>query len=168
MDGKGEEKLQELDKDIKELTKQVEILEKELQELNRKENPQKLTFEDLIQELAGATAVALTISLSEEIWEIAVKLSWVHVLFIYLFILVVANIFVRYGNQKQWESQTLFGFIQLRLLTSAVLSFIVSLFVVLLLGIYPNVVNDFSNLFKVVILVSSFSLIGSLGLDMAK
>jgi len=162
------EELEKLDRDIKELTKHVELLEKELEELHHNSKPQKLTFEDIVQELAGATVVALTISLSEEIWDIAKKLSLLHILFVYLFVLFVANIFVRFGNRKQWEKQTILGFIQLRLLTSAFLSFLVSLLVVLLLGIYPNMVGDLNDLFKVVILVSSFSLIGSLGLDMAK
>jgi len=162
------EELEKLHRNIKELTREVKDLEKELKMLNQSSGPQKLSFEDIVQELAGATVVALTISLSEEIWDIAKKLSLVHILFVYLFVLLVANIFVRYGNQKQWVKQTLLGFIQLRLLTSAFLSLVVSLFVVVLLGIYPNMVGDLNDLFKVVILVSSFSLIGSLGLDMAK
>lgn len=160
--------MKKLDRDIRELTEQVKILEKELKELNKNTQPQKLNFEDIVQELAGATVVALTISLSEEIWTIATKLSLIHTLAIYLFVLVVANIFVRYGNRKQWEKQTVLGFIQLRLLTSVFLSLLVSFLVVLLLGIYPTMVGNFENLLKVVILVSSFSLIGSLGLDMAK
>jgi uncharacterized membrane protein len=45
---------------------------------------------------------------------------------------------------------------------------VVSAFIVLLLGIYPNFVEGWEDYLKLVLLVSSFSLVGSLGLDMAK
>jgi uncharacterized membrane protein len=162
------DKLAELNRDIKTLNRHLEILEREIEHLKEREQPHKLGLEDIFQELAGAVAVAFTMALSEEIWELAKKLDWWHILGIFLFILAVANFFVRYGNKKQWESQTVFGFIQLRLLTTAVLSLLVSAFVVVLLGVYPNVVNDFDNYLKVVLFVGSFSIIGGLGLDMAK
>ncbi len=167
-----EEKLEKLDRDIEELTEQVKLLEREIENLNRQmeaeTKPQKLSFDDLIQELAGAVVVALPISLSEEIWELATRLSIWHILLIYLFVLTVANLFVRFGNTRQWERQSVLKIFQLRLITSAVLSFLISAFVVSLLGIYPNFVDTYTDYLKVILLVSSFSLIGSLGLDMAK
>lgn len=150
------------------MERKVETIERELKELTERDKPSKITFSDLIQELAGALVVALPMALSEEIWELAQKLSFIHILGIYLFVLSLANLFVRYGNQRQWEKQQLFGFLQLRLLTSAVLSLIVSALVVAILGIYPTFVNGIENFVKVVFLVSSFSVIGSLGLDMAR
>jgi len=130
MNGRGdrnqreEDALKELDRDLKVLNHQLEVLEKELEELRKEGKPDKLHFEDIIQELAGAVVVALTMALSEEIWELATRLSFIHIVLIYLFVLVVANFFVRYGNQKQWARQSILGFIQLRLLTSAILSFV--------------------------------------------
>jgi len=162
------DKLEELDKDIKILNDQIEVLKKEIDQLVEENKPHKLGLDDLMQELAGAVAVALTMSLSEEIWELAQRLSWFHILTIFLFVLLVANFFVRYGNRKQWANQTVLGFFQLRLLTTAVFSLSVSAFVVALLGVYPNVVNDFTDYLKVVLFVASFSIIGGLGLDMAK
>ena len=157
-----------MEKNLESLNKKMELIEKELEILTERDKPAKLTPEDLVQEMAGALVVALTMSLSEEIWELAQKLSFFHIVGIYLFVLFVANLFVRYGNQKQWEQQSLMGFIQLRLLTSAVLSLIVSALVVAILGIYPTFVNGFENYLKVVLFLSSFSIIGSLGLDMAR
>ena len=174
MNGRGdrnqreEDALKELDRDLKVLNHQLEVLEKELEELRREGKPAKLHFEDIIQELAGAVVVALTMTLSEEIWELATRLSFIHIVIIYLFVLVVANFFVRYGNQKQWARQSILGFIQLRLLTSAILSLIVSAVVVILLGVYPTFVNDLTDYLKVVLFVAAFSTIGGLGLDMAR
>ncbi|NPB05457.1 MAG: DUF2391 family protein [Aquificae bacterium] len=156
--------------DLEKLTHRLEVLEREIEDLAEelKGRPRKLSFDDLVQELAGAVAVAIAVSLSEEIWELATRLSLLHALLVYLFVLLVANLFVRYGNPKQWARQTVLGFIQLRLLTSAAISFAVSALVVLLLGIYPAVVDEPLDYLKVVLLVSSLSLIGSLGLDLAK
>ncbi len=159
-----------MQKELNEIEKHLLEIEKELKKLDERteKKPSSLAFEDLIQELAGAVVVALTVSLSDELWDLASKLSFLHALFIYLFVLMVANLFVAYGNRKQWARQQLFGFLQLRLITSAVISFLVAAFIVAFLGIYPNFVPSFDDYFKLVLLVSSFSLIGSLGLDMAK
>ncbi len=163
-----EDKLEKLDKELETLNHQLEILEREIEELQRKNEPDKLHLDDIFQELAGAVVVALTMALSEEIWELATKLSFIHILFIYLFVLLVANFFIRYGNQRQWAKQTVLGFLQLRLITSAGLSLIVSAIVVVLLGVYPTFVDSFTDYLKVVLFVSAFSTIGSLGLDMAR
>jgi uncharacterized membrane protein len=165
--GKSKKEELNVERELLKLEKHLSYIEKELKKLE-KGNPQKLKFEDLVQEFVGAVVVALTISLSDEIWDLAQKLSFIHTLIIYLFVLIVANFFVAYGNKKGWQSQQIFGFLQLRLLTSALISFIVASFTVILLGIYPNFVENFDDYLKLVLLISSFSLIGSLGLDMAK
>jgi len=159
-----EEKRDELSR----LEKHLEEIERELRRIEEGEKPQKLKFEDVVQEFAGAVVVALTVSLSDEIWDLAQRLSLVHTLAVYLFVLLVANFFVAYGNRKGWAKQQVLGFLQLRLITSALISFVVSAFIVLLLGIYPNFVEGWEDYLKLVLLVSSFSLVGSLGLDMAK
>jgi len=155
-------------KELTNLERKVENIERELKSLTERDRPSKLTFNDLVQELVGALVVALPAALSEEIWELSQKLSPIHIFGIYLFVLVLVNIFVRYGNQKQWEKQSLLGFIQLRLLTSALLSLLVSAVTVALLGVYPNFVEGWDNYLKVVLFVSSFAVLGSLGLDMAR
>ena len=162
------EKLKRINENLETLNDRLKSLEKEIGKLREESTPRKLSLDDIFQELAGALVVALTMSLSEEMWQLAQKLSWLHVFFVFLFVLAVANFFVRYGNRKQWAKQTVLGFLQLRLLTSAVLSLTVSAFVVALLGIYPNFVSGIENYFKVVLFVASFSVIGSLGLDMAR
>ncbi len=162
------EKLNRMNESLEKLNDRLKSLEEEIEKLREESTPHKLSLDDLFQELAGALVVSLTASLSEEMWELAQKLSWLHISFVFLFVLVVANFFVRYGNRKQWAKQTVLGFIQLRLLTSAVLSLTVSAFVVALLGIYPTFVSGIENYFKVVLFVASFSVIGSLGLDMAR
>jgi len=153
---------------MKLLNKHIEELEKEIEKLQEDRKPHKLSLEDLFQEVAGAVAVAFTMSLSEEIWELSQKLSWWHILAIFFLILTVANFFVLYGNRKSWAKQQVLGFIQLRLLTTAVISIVIAAVVVLILGIYPTMVGSFQDYLKIVIFVASFSIIGGLGLDMAR
>jgi uncharacterized membrane protein len=162
------DKLKRLNENLENISDRLQHLEQELEKIVEENAPHKLSVDDLFQELAGALVVALTMALSEEIWELAQRLSWFHILCVFLFVLLVANYFVRYGNRKQWAKQTVLGFIQLRLLTTAVISLIVSAFVVALLGIYPTFVSGIENYFKVVLFVATFSVIGGLGLDMAR
>ncbi len=164
------DKPEELNEEIRNLERHILLIEEELKRIDERTRsvPSRLGFEDLVQELVGAVVVALTVSLSDEVWSLAQKISVPHALFIFLFVLAVANLFVAYGNKRQWARQQFFGFLQLRLLTSAVISFFVAAVVSLLLGIYPNFVDTPSDYAKLVLLVASFSLVGSLGLDMAK
>ncbi|MEO2153867.1 MAG: DUF2391 family protein [Aquificota bacterium] len=170
MDREEKQKLEQIDKHLEDIDKEIHLLAEKLEKLDRlvDKKPSRLGLDDLIQELAGAAVVALPVSLSDEIWELATRLSLLHVLLIYGFVLLVAYLFVAYGNTKDWQKQTVFKFLPLRLLTSSFLSFGVSALLILLLGIYPNFIDTFEGYIKTVLLVSSFSIIGSLGLDMAK
>jgi len=163
-----EQNPRDIGKDIELLNKHLETLERKIEEIKREREPHKLGFDDLIQELAGAVVVAFTMALSEEIWSLAQKISWLHVLGIFLFMLITANFFISYGNRKAWAKQQIFGFVQLRLLTTSVIALIVSALVILIIGIYPSMVESFEDYLKVVIFVAAFSIIGGLGLDMTK
>ena len=77
-------------------------------------------------------------------------------------------VFIRYSNLGNWKVQNLAGFLPLRLVTSFFISLLISAFALLILGIYPGIIDNTNWFVKTVILVTLFSVIGSIGLDAAK
>jgi len=165
--GKGEfgERLNSIDKRIENIEKKVnEIFE----DHERSKKLQNFQFADFVQEFIGALVIALPFSLTEEIWELASKLSLLRVVLIFFFVACVVFLFIKYSKLQNWEEQNVFGFIPLRLITSLGISISVSLFSILIFGVYLDMLANLEELIKATILVSVFAVIGSLGLDMAK
>ncbi|NPB07414.1 MAG: DUF2391 family protein [Aquificae bacterium] len=154
------------------IDRRIESIEKKVNELfedhERSKKLQNFQFADFVQELIGALVVALPFSLTEEIWELASKLSMTRVVLIFLFVAFVVYLFIKYSKLQNWKEQNLLGFIPLRLVTSLGISLLVSFFSLVIFGVYPDVLGSGYELVKATLLVSVFAVIGSLGLDMAK
>jgi len=159
------EKLQDIGKKVEDLDKKISEIYRDFE---KSKKLQRFKFADFVQEFIGALIIALPFSLTEEIWELAKKLSFLRVFFIYLFVVFTIYLFIRYSRLQNWEQQNIFGFIPLRMITSLSISFSVSLTSFVILGIFPGVINDIDTLLKASFLVGVFAVIGSLGVDMAK
>ncbi|RUM28435.1 MAG: DUF2391 domain-containing protein [Aquifex sp.] len=159
------EKLQNINRKVEELDKKISEI---YQDFEKSKKLQRFKFADFVQEFIGALIIALPFSLTEEIWELAEKLSFLRVFFIYLFVVLTIFLFIRYSKLQNWEQQNVFGFIPLRMITSLSISFSVSLTSLVIFGIFPDVISDIDTLLKASLLVSVFAVIGSLGVDMAK
>jgi len=162
---KNTEKLQDIGKKVEDLDKKISEIYRDFE---KSKKLQRFKFADFVQEFIGALIIALPFSLTEEIWELAKKLSFLRVLFIYLFVVLTIFLFIRYSKLQNWEQQNVFRFIPLRMITSLSISFSVSLISLVIFGIFPDVISDIDTLLKASLLVSIFAVIGSLGVDMAR
>jgi len=165
-------KERDMEKRLEEMDRKLDDIEEKLTELfndyeNSKKN-QTLRFADIVQELIGALIIALPFSLTEEIWELASRLSLPRVFLIFSFTVFIVYLFLRFSKLQNWAMQNVFGFIPLRLITSLSVSLSVSFFSILLFGIYPDFLDSPEQVLKATILVTTFAVIGSLGVDMAK
>ncbi len=165
-------KEREMERKLEDMDRRLEDIEEKITELfNDYENSKKeqtLKLADLVQELIGALIIALPFSLTEEIWELANRLSLGRVLFIFLITVVMVYLFLRFSKLQNWAMQNVLGFIPIRLITSLGVSLMVSFFSILLFGIYPDFLNSPEQVVKATLLVTTFAVIGSLGVDMAK
>ncbi|GAB6065850.1 DUF2391 family protein [Aquifex pyrophilus] len=159
------DKLNEIDRKVDDLEKKINEMYEDFESSKKK---QKLGFSDLVQELIGAMIIALPFSLTEEVWELAKRLSFLRVLVVYLITVITVFLFIKYSKLQNWEHQNVLGFIPLRLITSLSISFFISLLFLTLFGVYPDMIKDFPTLLKASLLVSIFAVIGSLGVDVAK
>ncbi len=153
-----EERIEKIEKDISSMRDTLEARNKS----------QRLTVADLIQEFIGAVIVAFPVALTEEVWDISGKLSIGHVALVFGGAVLVVYIFIKHSRLQNWEHQEVGGVIPLRLLSSVFISFFTSLGILLLLGIYPLILKDAVWLIKTSLILSVFSLIGSLGVDMLR
>ncbi|MEO2083295.1 MAG: DUF2391 family protein [Desulfurobacteriaceae bacterium] len=126
------------------------------------------SFSDFIQEVAGAVILAFPFAANADIWEISRKMSPIHSLL--LLTIIIGGLFttVKYGKLGNWKVQEIAGFIPVRVFTVLTISLLVSALSLLILGIYPAIIDSTDWFLKTVILVTLFSVIGSLGLDAAK
>ena len=153
-----EERLKDIEEKVSEL----------YEDYKNRRKKQKFGISDFIQQLIGALIIALPFALTEEIWNLAQKLSFPRIIIIFGIITVFIYLFIKHSKLQNWESQEVMHFVPLRLITSISISVIVSFISLTLLGVYPDVINNFETLIKATLLVSVFAVIGSLGVDMAK
>jgi len=156
---------EKLHRDIKDIQKDLKSLREKI-ELSHK--PDRFGFDDFVQECIGALIIAFPISMTEEIWEVSSRLSAGRVFLITLVALGVVYFFIKHSRLQRWEVQEVAGFLPLRLITSFLIAFVVSSLTLLALGVYPNFLNDLEWFFKTSFLVTVFSLVGSLGVDMIR
>lgn len=145
-------------------------VERRLAEIERKLESRKKEFNlgDLIQEIVGAVLFAFPFAVNADIWELSSKLNFVHTVFILLFLLISLYFAVEYSNLGNWKVEHVIGFLPLRFITIALVSFIVSALSLIILGVYPLIIDNFSWFLKATVLIALFSVIGSFGLDAAR
>jgi len=157
------EKIERIEKELVALDKKISRVAETLE--NRKQN---LGFSDLIQELTGAVILAFPFAANADIWEISKNMSDLHAFALLVSMVFGLFVFIRYSNLGNWKVQNLAGFLPLRLVTSFFISLLISAFSLLILGIYPGIIDNTNWFVKTIILVTLFSVIGSIGLDAAK
>lgn len=150
---------------LKDLKKDIESMKTRME---RSEKPDRFGIDDFIQQVLGAFIVALPISMTEEIWEISQKLSLLRVSIIMLGALVAVYFFIKYSRLQRWETEDIGGLLPLRLVTSFLIAFVVSSITLYTLGIYPNFLSNVEWFLKTSLLVTIFSIVGSLGVDMVR
>ena len=135
---------------------------------DRENNNSKFQLKDLIQEIAGAMLLAFPFAANADIWELSRKMSFYHC--ILLIVLIIAGLYtiIEYGRLENWSNQNIIGILPLRLITILLISVVVSLLALLILGVYPSIINNKVWLLKATVLITLFSVMGSFGLDAAK
>ncbi len=163
-----EEKLEE--KEIEKIERELHQIEEQINTINRKLEREETTlkFSDIVQEAAGAALLAFPFAASEDVWELSRKMSISHALFLLFLTVIGLYVVIKFGKIGNWKIQNLGGFLPLRLLTITVISLTVSALSLLILGVYPSVINNPQWFIKAAILVFLFSTMGSFGLDAAK
>ncbi len=162
---KDSERLKRVEEDLKTLQDDVKSIRSEIE---RSHKPDRFGFDDFVQECIGALIIAFPISMTEEIWEVSNKLSATRVILIVLFALGVVYFFIKHSKLHRWETQEVSGVLPLRLITSFLIAFSVSALTLLALGVYPNFLDNYLWFLKTCSLITVFSLVGSLGVDMIR
>jgi uncharacterized membrane protein len=157
-------------REITELKQEIKSIDSRLKEIAEtlSVNRKSFGFNDFIQEITGAVILAFPFAANADIWEVSKDMTSLHAAFTLVATVLGLFVFIRYADVGNWRAQNLAGLIPLRLLTSLVISLVVSALALLILGIYPSIINTVGWFVKAVILVTLFSVMGSIGLDAAK
>ncbi len=157
--------------DIAELKEELKEIRGELQKLRKEEErkslPDKLGWDDIAQEIVGAVIFALPFLFTGELWDVAKDISLERSLAIFLLTLTIAYLFIaksRIGNLKQEE---LFH-VPKRLLTVALIAYLISAGLIYLYGINWIAHFDTAQYINATVLVSTFAVIGAIAVDMVR
>ncbi len=158
------------EKEIEKIERELHQIEEQINALNRKLEKEEtnLKFSDIVQEAAGAALLAFPFAASEDVWELSRKMSLPHALFLLVLTIIGLYIVIKFGKIGSWKVQNVGGILPLRLLTITAISLTISALSLLILGVFPSVINNSEWFFKATVLVFLFSTMGSFGLDAAK
>ncbi len=152
--------LEKLRKSIEELTIQVARLEE-------KKKPDSLGWDDVAQEIVGAITFALPFLFTGEVWDVAKDISIERSFAIFLLTMLLAYIFLTKSRLGNLEREEVFH-VPKRLITVALISYAVSALLIYLFGI--DYIAHFNALqyFNATVIISTFSVIGAIAVDMVK
>lgn len=149
---------------VQEIKTDLEYLRSEIE---RKNLPDSLGFDDIVQEVVGAVTFALPFLFTGEIWDVAKDISVERSLAIFFVTLGVAYLFIaksRIGNLKREE---LFH-VPKRLLTVAAISYTVTATLIYLYGINSVAHFNTAQYLNATVIVSTFAVIGAITVDMVR
>ncbi|BAT72172.1 conserved hypothetical protein [Thermosulfidibacter takaii ABI70S6] len=156
-------------KGVEEIERTLKNLEERISEINEKLEGKKASFQlkDVIQQIVGAMLLAFPFAANADIWEVSKNMTFTHALILLAIIVVGLYMVIKYGKLENWKTQNI-GFVPLRLITILCISVTVSALSLVILGVYPEIINNESWFIRTVILVTLFSVMGSFGLDATK
>lgn len=159
-----ESELKKLNENVAKLSKQMGEIQ---EELDRKNKPDKLGWDDVIQEIIGSITFSLPFLFTEEIWDIAKTLNMWRTLVIFLMTLFMAYLFISKAKLSNIEKEE-WHRIPKRLLTVTVVSYMTSTLLIYLYGI-NNIANfSLGQYISATIIVSTFAVIGAIAVDLVK
>ena len=133
--------------------------------------PEKFGWDDVAQQIIGASIFAAPFAVTEEVWMLANQLSFFRVIFIMVTGVIVSSLIFYYTKFQKVAMETEeFGPIHIptRLLSLLVISYGASIMILWMFGVLGGVLTDFTWGFKLVVLVSFFSSIGAATADILK
>lgn len=159
-----ETELKKLNENMTKLSRQVDEIQ---EELDRKNRPDKLGWDDVVQEIIGAITFSIPFLFTEEIWEIAKTIEIWRTLAIFLMTLFVAYLFISKSKLSNIEKEE-WHRIPKRLLTVTTVSYMTSVLLIYIYGI-NNIANlSLGQYISATIIVSTFAVIGAITVDLVK
>jgi len=161
---KMESELKKLNENVVKLSKQMGKIQ---EELDRKNKPDKLGWDDVVQEIIGAITFSLPFLFTEEIWDIAKTIDVWRTLAIFLMTLFMAYLFISKAKLSNIEKEE-WHRIPKRLLTVTAVSYMATTLLIYIYGI-SNIANfSLGQYISATIIVSTFAVIGAIAVDLVK
>ena len=131
------------------------------------EKEDSLGWDDLVQQLVGAISFSLPFLLAQETWDVARGMGVWRLGALLLLTWVFGYLFLEKSHLQSMKEEKIIRFVPLRLVTVLAISYSVVLGMTLLFNLYGTWIRDIPSLIKGVALLSVFSIIGAIAVDMA-
>jgi uncharacterized membrane protein len=155
-------RMEEMENHLHRIEDRITALQDQLEE-----GEDSLGWDDLVQQLVGAISFALPFILAQETWEIAKGMGPWRLGVLLILTWVFGYLFLEKSDLQTMKEERILPFLPLRLVTVLLISYTVVLGMTLLFNIYGTWVKDPLSLIKGMALLSVFSVIGAIAVDMA-
>ncbi len=158
------EKLDDLNRGVERISEQISKIR---DDLAKKEIPDKLGWDDIVQEVIGAITFSLPFVFSGEVWDIAKELGVLRTSVIFVMTLMIGYFFISKAKLSRIAVEEWSG-VPKRLVTVTVLSYLISASFIYLYGIYSLAHFNPEQYVSATVIISTFAVIGAIAVDLIR
>ncbi len=166
-DKSNEERLKNLERDVEEMNEDLASIQKDVRDIRSRLFPSldRLGVDDLVQQLVGAVGFVFPLLFTDEIWELARSISTLRAVFLITLTLLLGYVFIGRARLGNIADQKVIG-IPLRLITVALIAYGSTFLIIYIYGLQTYYHLDMVTYFKAMAVFGTFSVIGSIAVDM--
>jgi len=162
------EEVEETGKDVDEIKEDIESIKEDIGNLEKKgflsrvkSLPEKFEFDDLAQQIVGATILSAPFVVTEEVWKLAGNLQVWQVVAIVLITIIFDVLLFFYTKFQRVRKQKMLNFVPLRILSLLIVTYTISAVMLSIFGVIGGQVTTAAWSVKLVVLVGLFANIGA-------
>ena len=160
----------EIKEDIDEIKDDIKSFRRNLFRRIKRTIPEKFEFDDLAQQIVGATIVSAPFVVTEEVWRLADNLNLARIIIIILITLTFDILLFYYTKYQKIKEVTKIGSITIpvRIISLLLVTYITSAIMLNVFGVIGGHINNDVWAVKLIILVGLFANIGAGTADLIK
>jgi len=169
------EEVEDTGKDVDEIKENIQSLRKDFGQLEKKgliskvkSQAEKFEFDDLAQQIVGATILSAPFAVTEEVWTLAQGLQLWQVLSIVFITIIFDVLLFFYTKYQKIKQQKVANLVPLRILSLIVVTYLISTIMLTIFGVLGGQVTSVGWAVKLVILVGLFANIGAGAADLIR
>jgi len=157
------EDVEEIKEDIEEIKEDIGMMRKAFlkgKKIVTKVIPEKFAFDDLAQQIVGATILSAPFAVTEEVWNLARNLDSIHIIAL-ISITVLFDILLFYYTRYQKVEDKRILMFPIRIISLIIVTYVTSAVVLSVFGVIGGQIQDPLWAMKLIVMVGLFANIGA-------
>jgi len=164
------EEVEEIGEDVEEIKEDIEEIKEDIGTMSKaflkgkrivaKVIPEKFAFDDLAQQIVGATILSAPFAVTEEVWNLARDLNATHIVAL-IFLTILFDILLFYYTKYQKVDDKRIFMFPIRIASLIAVTYITSAVVLTVFGVIGGQIQDPAWAMRLVVMVGLFANIGA-------